>query len=133
MTVTKLLLLFSLGASQAIAAPAALPPELRQQWERFQDALRADEPAAIAALAKFPIRSNEFGGNIANAKTLKNRYATIFPAATKKCLISANLQAQKGLAGHYEVYCDVSGYPIRFLFNRVGRQYYFTGIDNINE
>lgn len=133
MTVTKLFLLLSLGASQVMAAAAALPPEMRQQWERFQSALRVDDPAAIAALAKFPIHSNEFGGNIANPKILKNRYATIFPAATKKCLTSATLQAQKGLAGHYEVYCDVSGYPIRFLFNRIGTQYYFTGIDNINE
>ena len=116
-----------------MAAPAALPPELRQRWERFQNALRADDPAAIAALAKFPIHSNEFGGNIANPKTLKNRYATIFPAATKKCLTSATLQPLKGLIGHYEVYCDVGSYPIRFLFNRIGSHYYFTGIDNINE
>lgn len=122
------------AGSQAGPAVSALPPGLQAPWSSFQAALKADDAALLAQVARFPLKSNEFGGDIASAAVLKERYATIFPEKTKRCLL-ASVPERLEYDGHvlYEVYCDVGPYPIRFLFEPDGRQYYWTGLDNINE
>jgi hypothetical protein len=107
---------------------------LQAQWSRFQAALRADDVTLLAGTARFPIRSNEFGGDIASVEVLMQRYATIFPEKTKRCLL-ASVPEKLEYDGHvlYEVYCDVGPYPIRFLFEPQGAQHFWTGLDNINE
>jgi hypothetical protein len=112
----------------------ALPKGLLAQWAKFQTALKTDDTKLLSEVTHFPLESNEFGGGIKSAKVLMERYATIFPAKTKECLLSSS--PHKGeFEGKvfYEVYCDVGPYPIRFLFDQVGSQFFFTGIDNINE
>lgn len=122
------------GAAQSGESPPSLPPGLQAQWSRFQRALKDDDVTALAGTARFPIRSNEFGGDIASVEVLKQRYATLFPEKTKRCLL-ASVPERLEYDGHvlYEVYCDVGPYPIRFLFEPQGAQYFWTGLDNINE
>jgi hypothetical protein len=116
------------------ASPLGLPPGLQAQWSRFQAALKADDAKLLAETARFPIRSNEFGGDIASPEVLAQRYATIFPETTRRCLLASTLERLE-YDGHvlYQVYCDVGPYPIRFLFEPQGAQYFWTGLDNINE
>ena len=122
------------GTAKTGESPSSLPPALQAQWSRFQIALKTDDVKRLAETAHFPIRSNEFGGDIASPEVLKQRYSTVFPAKTKECLLASSLNKQE-FDGHviYEVYCDVGPYPIRFLFEQQGAQYFWTGIDNINE
>jgi hypothetical protein len=130
---TALALLLVLLPAPA-AEPPALPKGLLAQWSRFQAALKADDVKLLAEVTHFPLESNEFGGTIRSAEVLAKRYKTIFPEKTKQCLLSSTLKAQEWDGKvHYEVYCDVGDYPIRFIFGQVGQGFYLTGIDNINE
>lgn len=127
-----LTLLFLLPAVGA--APPALPKELLSQWSRFQAALKADDVKLLAEVTHFPLESNEFGGSIKSPEILAKRYATIFPEKTKQCLLTSTLKREEWDGKvFYEVYCDVGAYPIRFIFQQIGQQFYLTGIDNINE
>ena len=128
------LLLYSLCTTISIAAPTKLPSGLVSAWSQFQQAIKHDDIDALAKVTKFPLRSNEFGGDIKSVKVLRHRYATIFPAKTKQCLLASTLKQQgTNKAVFYEVFCDVSGYPIRFIFKQTGSRFLLTTIDNINE
>lgn len=118
----------------AYAGSPALPREVSAAWVKFQAALKADDLPALIAMTKFPLRCNEFGGDIKNPKVFAQRYTTIFPAPTKRCFASAPLHPEKWKNKlHYEVWCDVGEYPIRFVFDQVGSQLVLTSIDNVNE
>lgn len=110
-----------------------LPPDLAAAWTAFQAALKADDAAALAKVARFPLRSNEFGGNLADAAALKRKWTTLFPPATKACLLAATPQKTAGARDTFEVFCDVGGYPIRFIFRKAGNAYRFAALDNVNE
>lgn len=116
------------------ADSSTLPKGLLAQWSRFQTALKTDDTKLLAEVTRFPLESNEFGGDIRSADVLEQRYATIFPASTKQCLLSSTPKREEFNGKEfYEVYCDVGAYPIRFIFNQIGSQFFLTGIDNINE
>jgi hypothetical protein len=118
---------------QAPAPKAALPSELAATWTAFQAALKADDAGALAKVSRFPIRSNEFGGNLADAAALKRKWKTLFPPATKACLLAATPERSAGARDTFEVFCDVGGYPIRFIFRKAGTAYRFAALDNVNE
>jgi len=116
------------------AGEPPVPPQVKVEWAKFQAALKADDLKVLAAMAKFPIRCNEFGGNIKSAKVLADRYKTIFPKATKQCLAKSGIHAQRwDKQMHYEVSCDVGELPIRFIFDFNDAKLLLTGIDNVNE
>jgi len=116
------------------AGTAEVPQAIQAQWTRFQAAIKADDLPTVIAMSKFPIRSNEFGGDIPSAKVLTQRYTTIFPAPTRQCLATAPLHRETWHKRiHYEVWCDVGAYPIRFLFTPIGSTLSLTSIDNVNE
>lgn len=116
------------------ASEQPTPPKVQAEWAKFQSAVKGDDPKALLGFIRFPVRSNEFGGNINSAKVLVDRYKTIFPAPTKQCLGSSDLQIVRHNGRvHYEAFCDVSGYPICFIFSFDGSRLLLTSIDNINE
>ncbi len=118
----------------ASAGSPALPREVSAEWVKFQSALKADDLPTLIAMTKFPLRCNEFGGDIKNQKVFIQRYKTIFPGPTKQCFASAPLHPEKWKNKlHYEVWCDVGEYPIRFVFDQVGSKLVLTSIDNVNE
>jgi len=67
------LLLYSLCTTFIVAAPAELPVGLVTAWSQFQQAIKHDDIDALAKITKFPLRSNEFGGDIKSAKVLRQR------------------------------------------------------------
>lgn len=117
-----------------VEAPAELPPELLTTWSQVQAAIKANDARKLAASVRFPLHSNEFGGDIESAKVLAERYKTIFPARTRECLLAATPERYKiDKKTYYSVGCDVGDYPINFYFEKVGTGFALTGIDNINE
>jgi len=129
-----LLPLLFCACSLVFAAPPPLPAELVSAWTRFQQALRADDPDALSQVTRFPLRSNEFGGDISTPSALREKYQTLFPQKTRQCLLAASLKRRHYDKGtYYDVFCDVGPYPIRFIFEQAGSRYYFTSIDNVNE
>ena len=121
-------------SSALFAAEPAFPAGIQTVWSQFQEALRQDSPESLAKVCKFPLQSNEFGGTIKTAKVLKSRYATIFTAKTKQCLLSQTPRKERsGKLVYYEAFCENDKYPIRYIFEQVGSEFYFVSIDNINE
>lgn len=121
-------------AMQLSAGTPELARDVALEWSKFQAALKADDLETLIAMAKFPLRSNEFGGDIKSPSVFKARYKTIFPGPTKQCMAGARLHREKVQNRvHFEVACDVGPYPIRFIFNQVGTKLYLTVIDNVNE
>ncbi len=119
---------------QAAPGPAApLPPDLAAVWKDFQAALRADDPAALAKVTRFPLRSNEFGGPVKDAALLKQRWGRFFPADRKAGLLRAPLERTEGAKDTFEAFTDAGGLPIRFLFTRTKAGWRFSAVDNINE
>ncbi len=93
------------------AGTAEVPQAIQAQWTRFQAAIKADDLSTVTAMSKFPIRSNEFGGDIPSAKVLTQRYTTIFPAPTRQCLATAPLHRETWhKRTHYEAWCDVGAW-----------------------
>lgn len=117
----------------SLAGEPALPKELQAQWARFQAALAKDDVQGLLALTRFPLRSNEFGGDMKTPEAFKRHYKTLFSAETRACMQAATPQKAGGVKDTYTVSCEAGGYPIDFVFSRVGATYLFTRIDNVNE
>ncbi len=123
-------------AALAMTAPgpaAPLPPDLAAVFRDFQAALKADDPAALAKVTRFPLRSNEFGGPVKDAAVLKKRWGRIFPAERKAGLLKAPLERTEGVKDTFEAFTDAGGLPIRVLFTRTQAGWRFSSVDNINE
>jgi hypothetical protein len=130
----KRLFIASLVAIQSFAGAPALPQEVSAEWAKFQAALKADDLATLSSMIEFPLRCNEFKGDIKSAKSFAEQYKTIFPAPTKQCFATSPLHPQKWNGQiHYEAWCDIGDYPIRFIFKKVGTKLLLTTIDNVNE
>ena len=118
----------------AYAAAPELPREVSVQWAKYQAALKANDLHTLTSMAKFPVHCNEFAGDIKSAKEFARQYPVIFPEPTKRCFETSVLHPQKWKGAiHYEAWCDVGEYPIRFIFEQVGSKLYLTSIDNVNE
>ena len=103
-------------------------------WSRFQAAVRANDPMAMARISRFPLASNDFGGPIAGPTELRQRFQLIFTASMRQCLLQQTprtLVVDGGL--FHEAFCDVDHRPIRFVFERFGSEVRWSAIDNINE
>ncbi len=130
----KQFMLAGVIAIQAIAAPPQLPPGVSSEWTRFQAALKADDMATLTSMIKFPLRCNEFNGDIKTAKSFIQQYKILFPPATKQCFSTSTLHLQKWEGKlHYEAWCDIGDYPVRFIFEWVGNRLLLTTIENVNE
>jgi len=115
--------------TQALAGTPEIPQNVASQWAQFQTALKADDLSTLLSMAKFPIRSNEFG-DIKTPKAFRERYKTIFPKKTKHCLLASSLDPQKlKKQVLYQAWCE----PIRFIFKQAGTKLLLTDIDNVNE
>lgn len=131
---TKHLLLAIALVIPAYAGAPEIPREVSVQWAKYQGALKANDLHTLTSMAKFPIRCNEFKGDIKSAKQFEERYRLIFPEPTKRCFETSVLHVQKGKGRtYYEAWCDVGEYPIRFIFEQVGSKLCLTSIDNVNE
>ncbi len=122
--------------SLTIARPAQaqLPSAMARTWSLFQAALRSNDPDALARLSQFPLQSNEFGGPIGDPARLRAHFSLIFSSPRRRCLLQQTpRQLQVDGRVIFEAFCDNDRYPIRFLFERVGKDYRWTGLDNINE
>lgn len=124
-------LLSLMGASPA---RAQLPSGMASTWNRFQSAVRANDPEAVARISRFPLQSNEFGGPIPNLAQLRQRFTLIFSAGRRQCLLNQTPTLQR-VDGQefFEAFCETDRVPIRFLFERISGDYRWTAIDNINE
>lgn len=119
-----------------LAAPARaqLPTSITGTWSLFQAAVRTEDPLAMARISRFPLASNDFGGPIASATELRQRFRLIFTAAMRQCLLQQTPRALvvDGQPFH-EAFCDVDHRPIRFVFERFGSEVRWSAIDNVNE
>jgi hypothetical protein len=130
----RLILVFFLMIAVPQLAVAEPAPEIAKTWALFQDALRQNSAESLARISKFPIHSNEFGGSIKNQEILIKRFAKIFTPKTIQCLLAQTPTPQKdGKKVYFEAFCDNDIYPIRYIFEKVGPDFRFTSIDNINE
>jgi hypothetical protein len=130
--VASALLLLATATPLIFAAePAA---GIEKTWAAFQAALKQKSPEALAKISKFPIQSNEFGGPIKTSGILEKRFAKIFTPKTIQCLLAQKPKRQvQDKKVYYEAFCDNDKYPIRFIFEKSGSDFFFTGVDNINE
>ncbi len=117
----------------ALQAPAPIPSDLAAVFRDFQAALAADDPAALAKVIRFPLRSNEFGGPVKDAAALKQRWGRIFPSAVRAALAKGTLERTEGVKDTFEAFSDAGGLPIRFLFTRTKAGWRLSALDNINE
>jgi len=118
----------------AYADASELPRDVSTQWAKYQAALKANDLRTLTSMAKFPVQCNEFKGDIKSAKAFAEQYKIIFPEPTKRCFETSVLHPQKWKGSiHYEAWCDVGEYPIRFIFELVGSKLCLTSIDNVNE
>ncbi|MFN8010019.1 MAG: hypothetical protein U0P81_01310 [Holophagaceae bacterium] len=122
----------ALVLTAALQAPAPLPPDLAAVHKAFQAALAADDPAALAKVTRFPLRSNEFGV-LKDAAALKRGWGRIFPPAVRAALAKGSLERTEGVKDTFEAFSDAGGLPIRFLFTRTQAGWRFSALDNINE
>jgi hypothetical protein len=130
----KRFLLLFFSTIQILAGEPAIPANVSKEWVRFQTALKNDDLPTLIAMIKFPLRCNEFSGDMKSPKAFKACYKTIFPERTKQCFLSSGLLLQReGKQIRYESWCDVGDYPIRFIFKFSGSKLFLTSIDNVNE
>jgi len=130
----KILIASIICLTQAAAGAPKVPPAVALQWGKFQTALKADDLPTLTSMVKFPLHCNEFKGNIKSAKSFIQQYRTIFPEPTKHCFLTSELHPKKWENKmHYEAWCDVGDYPIRFIFTQIGNRLLLTDIDNVNE
>jgi hypothetical protein len=130
----KLLLATIICLMPAMAGEPKLPQEVANQWAKFQVALKTDDLATLTSMIKFPLKCNEFKGDIKSSKSFIQQYKTLFPEKTKQCFLTSSLHPQQWKKQtHYEAWCDIGDYPIRFIFEQAGKKLILTTIDNVNE
>ena len=130
----KLLIAAIICLTPAMAGEPKIPQEVANQWAKFQGALKADDLATLTSMIKFPLKCNEFKGDIKSPKSFIQQYNTLFPAKTKQCFLTSNLHPQQWKnQTFYEAWCDIGDYPIRFIFKPAGKKLLLTTIDNVNE
>jgi hypothetical protein len=109
---------------------AQVPPKAAEAITRFQQAVASEDLDSLAAVAHFPIKSNEFP-TIKNPAELKKFFPKIFPPNRKAGLVGQAPVAQ--LKGFVSVFSKQEDDPIQFLFQRYGKEYLWCSIDNVNE
>lgn len=117
-----------LCSSVSAQTGGAVPPEMLKVWQAFQQAVAAGDSSKVAALSKFPIASNDFGGTIKSATVLRQRFKTIFRPEIVACFAKAEPKAVTGFPG-YLVECESS---LAFGFKQQRGAYRFSYIDNAN-
>lgn len=112
---------------------AEIPEQLNVTWKHFQECIKKNDIDGVAKLTHFPIRSNEFGGDIKTPVELKNKYSEIFtPFVVRKIMTS--IPEKVGTYRGFVVDCiNPDGYAIFLGFEKKGKNYYFSYIDNANE
>lgn len=112
---------------------AEIPEQLGTTWKQFQECVKRNDVEGVVKLTHFPIRSNEFGGNIKTASEFKKRYSEIFtPYVVQK--ISSGVPEKVGTYRGYVIDCiNPNGYAIFLGFEKKGGKFYFSYIDNANE
>lgn len=55
-------------------ASGGVPPELLKVWQAYRQAVAAGDSDQVAALSRFPIASNDFGGVIQSPAVLRERF-----------------------------------------------------------
>lgn len=121
----------SMLASCANAQQETLPGELLGPWHSFQEAIRNSDADALAKISHFPIRSNDFGGNIGSADVLKERFKKIFFDQVRTCVADKKPSRISPFPG-YILDCNNDNLALGFGFEPFEKEYRFSYIDNAN-
>lgn len=109
-------------------ASGGVPPELLKVWQAYRQAVAAGDSDQVAALSRFPIASNDFGGVIQSPAVLRERFQKIFRPEIVACFVDAEPRQETGFPG-YLVECEDA---LAFGFERHNGEYRFSYIDNAN-
>ncbi|NWJ42100.1 MAG: hypothetical protein HXX12_14145 [Geothrix sp.] len=127
----KIVVVFSMMYS--VTVMSQIPTQLATTWNKFQLAIENDNIEALSKITHFPLRSNDFGGDLKSSDSLKSKYKLIFSDYVKQKIKKKCPTRIKGYNG-YAVDCsDPSGLAIVLGFEKCGKIYLFTYIDNANE
>ena len=77
-------------------AGGGVPPELLKVWQAYRQAVAAGDSDQVAALSRFPIASNDFGGVIPSPAVLRARFKKIFRPEIVACFADAELRQETG-------------------------------------
>jgi hypothetical protein len=100
----------SAHAQRAPAAPTAIAAEFRTFIGSFQQALRANDANAVAALTRFPMQHN--GDMHDQAAFVRTTYRQLFTQRNRNCLLTARFVYEKDGEGtdSYVVFCGDTGF-----------------------
>ena len=109
-------------------AGGGVPPELLRVLQAYRQAVAAGDSDQVAALSRFPIASNDFGGVIQSPAVLRERFQKIFRPEIVACFADAEPRQETGFPG-YLVVCEDA---LAFGFEQHDGEYRFSYIDNAN-
>ncbi|HRW66719.1 MAG TPA: hypothetical protein P5032_13440 [Candidatus Competibacter sp.] len=109
-------------------AGGGVPPELLKVLQAYRQAVAAGDSDQVAALSRFPIASNDFGGVIQSPAILRERFQKIFRPEIVACFADAEPRQETGFPG-YLVVCEDA---LAFGFEQHNGEYRFSYIDNAN-
>ncbi|HPE73181.1 MAG TPA: hypothetical protein PK018_13605 [Candidatus Competibacter sp.] len=109
-------------------AGGGVPPELLRVLQAYRQAVAAGDSDQVAALSRFPIASNDFGGVIQSPAILRERFQKIFRPEIVACFADAEPRQETGFPG-YLVVCEDA---LAFGFEQHDGEYRFSYIDNAN-
>ena len=112
---------------------AEIPEQLKMTWRQFQECVKKNDIEGVLKLTHFPIRSNEFGGNIKNSTEFKKKYSEIFTPYVIKRILTFRPEKIGTYRGYVVDCTDPDGYAIFLGFEKRNENYYFSYIDNANE
>lgn len=112
---------------------AEIPDQLGAVWKQFQECVKKNDIDGIIEMTYFPIKSNEFGGNIKSKAEFKKKYHQIFTPYIVQKVIYGKPERIASYRGYVVDCIDPNGYAIYLGFEKKGHKFQFSYIDNANE
>jgi hypothetical protein len=114
-----LLLLSFISTSLQAQSKTPLSPEVLAFWKKFQRAVVQNNPAAVAAMTRFPF----LYPNETDAAAFLKSYPLIFDSSTRACFAKAKPVPDEGF---FNVFCGGN----TFMFGRDQGEYKFFSIES---
>jgi len=120
------------SGGEAVAGQAdSLPPAFLDAWQAVRKGVLAGDLEALAAAARFPIKSLDYGqAKVRDGRDLARRFSTLFEPKLVELIRTGQCIPGPGDPG-YEIDC-ANGYMI-FGFEDTGAGYRLTYFGSINE
>ena len=112
---------------------AEIPDQLGSVWKQFQEYVKNNDIDNMIKITYFPIKSNEFGGNIKSKDEFKKKYYQIFTPYVVQKIIYGKPERVGSYRGYVVDCIDPNGYAIYLGFEKKGHKFQFSYIDNANE